>query len=64
MHGKILQEKNFVENVKPETWLCLFIIRDITLKQLNSFTSNNTLSCIGGLHVKWCKRSLVQFPAL
>jgi len=35
----------------PQMWLCLFVFQPITLKQLNSLTSIDTLSCLGGLEV-------------
>jgi len=41
VHVKILQNK----------WLCLFMFRPITLKELNSLISIDTFSCLGGQEV-------------
>jgi len=47
MHVKLLQKKDFVENV----WPWLFMFRPTTLKRLNSLTTIDTFSCLGGPEV-------------
>jgi len=64
--------KNIPENMYllklsgPQIRLCLFTFRPIASKQLNSLTTIDTLSWLGGAvvsHPLWYKRSRVQFPA-
>jgi len=50
MHVKYITKNTFVEEVRPLN-LPLFIIRPITLKQLNSLTSIDTFSCLGDREV-------------
>jgi len=35
----------------PQIWLCLFIFRFISFKELNNLTSIDTFPCLGGLEV-------------
>jgi len=52
MHASILQKKTTLSKMcGPQIWLCLFVFQPITLKQLNSSTSIDTSSCLGGLEV-------------
>jgi len=37
-----------LNNCGLQTWLCLFIFRQITLKQFNSLPSIDNFSCLGG----------------
>jgi len=51
MQVKVLQEKTSLNNSGQQIWLWLFMFRPITLKQLNSLTSTDKFSCLGGLEV-------------
>jgi len=43
--------KSFGEKYGPQIWLCLFMFRPITLKQLNSLTSIDIFSLPDGREV-------------